>query len=399
MHLLQLVGAQVWPNFLSILAFKPNKVTFLTSLDTEGQFARSVANLAVASKEAGHSFEYHIIKTESREPSIAECSRAVADLSVDLINITGGTKPMSIAAHIYATTTSTPSFYLDTRRQEGAFEFTSSGKSSPPHPSLIELSSKICVRIALMAQGFPVPSSFKTPEPNQTAFSKRASNIRADRVANQAVAVEIASLRSQFIDSKRGRLLRKGNLRAALQIPFGGEAEGPFHDYLIAAAENDIIEQLQPQSEFLLTKLDPTTEGADTLRSVADGNFKLLEGIWFEIALLDHLRDCSGFSDVCWSVEADSENSDSIGETDIVAFNSTTLSLHFISCKIAGPHGNSLDHIQGLRRRATKEGGKFSKAELWIHSPRSPQSRASLEKHCREQGVRFRVFTEEVASY
>jgi hypothetical protein len=104
------------------------------------------------------------------------------------------------------------------------------------------------------------------------------------------------------------------------------------------------------------------------------------------------------FSDIRWSVEADKSTdpaAGSKGETDLVAFNPETFNLHFLSCKTGGPHATALEHIQGLRRRATKEGGESAKAELWIFRPRSEDHRRDLESHCREQGVTFRVFTEE----
>jgi hypothetical protein len=396
MHLFQLVGGQVWPNFLPILAFKPTIVTFLTSADPNGKFGESVTHLADACRELGCPFEQEIIKTESEQPSISECARALGGRSADLFNLTGGTKPMSIAAHAHAGATSKPSFYLDTRRKEDHFEFTETGTHTAPYPSLEEISAQITVRIALKAQGFPVPISFKDPNADEIEFATRAAQIRRDGAANDSISGGITGMRSQFIDPKNGRMLGKGKLRAALQRPIQVVPDTPFHEYLATAAKQGVIQQLEPDHEFLLTTLDPTTENADTLRSAADKGFKLLEGIWFELALFEQLKSKPDFSDVCWSVEAVSENSNSIGETDLVAFNSRTLSLHFISCKTTGPHGSSLDHIQGLRRRATKEGGKFSQAELWIFSPKSSSSRASLAEHCKEQGVSLHIFSEEI---
>jgi hypothetical protein len=304
---------------------------------------------------------------------------------------------MSIAAHARASASSKPSFYLDTRRKKDHFEFTETGTYPASYPSLEQIASLLTVRVALMAQGFPVPISFQNPRPNEMAFAQRAAQIRATSNANQSISDGIKRLRTQFISPKTGRMLEKAKLRSAMQTPIQVEPNTPFHEYLTTAAEEAIVEQLEPETEFLLTTLDPATEGSNTLRSAAAEAFKLLEGIWFELALLERMKSIPHFSDVCWSVEANSENANSIGETDLVAFNAHTLSLHFISCKTTGPHGSSLDHIQGLRRRATKEGGKFSQAELWIFSPKSPASRASLADHCEEQGVSLHVFTEETS--
>ena len=206
MHLLQPVGGQVWPNFLPVLAFDPSRVTFLTSADPKGTFRGSVTHLADACEAAGHPFDCHIIRTETLHPSITECSRALAGTRVDLINLTGGSKPMSIAAHAHASSTSTPSFYLDTRRESAPFEITNTAPFKLPIPSLGQLSAAISVRIALMAQGFAVPDSFETPAPEEMNFSKQAARIRQYPAADKMISAQLSQLRSQFLSPTNGRM-------------------------------------------------------------------------------------------------------------------------------------------------------------------------------------------------
>lgn len=400
MTLLQIAGGQTWPNFLPLLGYRPQTVIFLTSKDPDGKFSTSIDHLRQAAALVGIQIQFRLISTSTSEPTLKECREALLKLQnepIDLINLTGGTKAMSTAAHHFACERKIPSFHIDTRRSAQPFDDFATAPHPVPFPDLAEISQKIDVRLALKAQGFPVPASFKTPTIDYLGFATTAAQIRSNEADGKQIAASIATLRNSLCD-ERSNFLRKGKLRSALQRPITATPGSPWHTYLLAAARHGIIQQLEPAPEFLLVTLDPVTAPTDALTSQAESHFKLLEGIWFELAVLAHLRTKSSFSDICWSVEADhtiDENANSKGETDLVAFNHNSLNLHFISCKTSGPHSSPLDHIQGLRRRATKEGGEFSKAELWIFRPKSENHRADLENHCREQKVTLRIFTEQ----
>lgn len=403
MHLLQLAGGQTWPNLFPILALKPSTVTFLTSADPNQVYSSSIQSIQKACLMAGVSFRATIISTRSKDPTTDECREILKNLSPDCINLTGGTKPMGIAAYDLAQRAKLPAIYLDTRRKkapvEAVNEFSAEIRDqlNQAFPAVV---SRLTVPIALKANGFPVPAGFKSPPENWTKFAVQAAQLRRDTAADQDIAKAIGQLRHQLmgLDSN---LPKKGKLRSVLQIPITAAVGTPWHRYLLAASEAGIIQLTQTSAsdrqEFLLVHEDPVLTPADLLRSIANETFKLLEGIWFELALLAHLQEKTSFSDICWSVEGDHHQdpaASSRGETDMVAFNTAGLSLHFISCKTTGPHGAALDHIQGLRGRATKEGGKFSKAELWVFRPKTDQHRSELESHCKAQDVILRVFTE-----
>ncbi len=393
MHLLQLVGGQIWPNLLPILGFKPNKVTFLTSSDPNELFRQSIEHLSQAAKEMGISFEYSILSTSGRQPTLLDCIRTLNDnsSSYDLINLTGGSKPMSIAAYQYATDHKIPSFYLDTRRSKSSpFENTHTADLTLDFPNITEIAKNISVRSALAAQGFPVPPHFKKPSTRELDFAKKAAELRNSPEDNRTIAKALNGIRKTLHDDK-GNFLRKGKLRSALKQSIHCEKNTPFHAYLQNAVHAQLLDCPDSEEEFYLTCLDPATENADILKKEVENNFKLMEGIWFELAVYAHLSEKSSFADIAWSVEGDS---DARGETDLVAFNLSTFNLHFISCKTTGPHSSPLDHIQGLRRRATKEGGRFSKAELWIFSPKSEQNKKTLSRLCEENEVALRIFTE-----
>jgi hypothetical protein len=403
MHLLQLAGSQAWPNLLPILALKPTTVTFLTSADPKEEYRCRITAIQNACRALGVDFTLKSLSTTTGNPTIEQCRKALGGITPDCINLTGGTKPMSIAAYDLARHAEIPAFYLDTRRKPDPVEIvsvTDAGFVRPENWNLPDIVARITVPIALKAHGFPVPDHFKSPPENWTKFSIQAAAIRSEAGADREIAKSIGQLRQQLMGNDSA-MPKKAQLRRVLQIPISAAVGSPWQRYLTAASDAEIIEACSSPSadhqEFFLLREDPVTTQADALRSMANDTFKLLEGIWFELALLHHLQQKSSFSDIRWSVEADhlqDAAASSRGETDLVAFNAQQLLLHFISCKTSGPHGSALDHIQGLRRRATKEGGQFSKAELWIFRPKSDDHRRDLESHCKAQDVGLRIFTE-----
>ncbi len=403
MTLLQIAGGQTWPNFLPILAWRPSRVIFLTSSDLNGSFSKSIEHLYEAAAIVGVAVEMRQISTKSAIPDFVECELCLRQLEkepIDVINLTGGTKTMAIAAFCFATERKIPSFHLDTRRKEAPFDDFHSAPFLAPFPDLEPISRQISVRTALKAQGFPVPPSFKTPSEEFISFAKEAGELRDDENQAREISTALLALRANLTD-ERGNLLKKGKLRAALQNPICPAPNSSWNAYLKAAADHGIGVELDPPGQFLLVSQDPAIAVSDELSSEAEQNFKLLEGVWFELLVLDHLRTKSSFSDVCWSVEADhtiDNRASSKGETDLIAFNHKTLNLHFISCKTTGPHSSPLDHIQGLKRRATKEGGQYAKAELWIFRTKDEQHRKMLANHCKEQEVELRVFVEQTPS-
>jgi hypothetical protein len=403
MHLLQLAGGQAWPNLLPILALEPSIVTFLKSSDPQNDYRNSIESIQEACLTLGVRFSLNVFSTKSKDPTTDECRQILRALTPDCINLTGGTKPMSIAAYDLAQRANISAFYLDTRRTNCPAEAVTSFDSiyhDQLNSKLPAIVDRITVSIALKAHGFPVPANFKSPPINWKAFAVQAAQIRSEEAADREIAKAIGHLRHQLMGND-STMPRKGQLRKVLKIPIITTTGTAWQRYLTAASEAGIIQKAETSSitdqEFLLLHQDPETTPADSLRSLADNTFKLLEGIWFELALLDHLQKKSSFSDICWSVEADrlhGSAASSRGETDLVALNTANLSLHFISCKTTGPHGGALDHIQGLRRRATKEGGNFAKAELWIFRPKTDDHRRDLDELCKAQGVTLRVFTE-----
>jgi hypothetical protein len=407
MHLLQLAGGQAWPNLLAILALRPSRVTYLTSSDPNQDYRRGIEAIHDACRSLDVKTDHRIISTQKREPTTDECRKSLEALNPDCINLTGGTKPMSLAAYDVATLKGIPSFYIDTRRRDSPAESVNRHAASirdQINGAFPEIVASLTVPIALRANGFPVPQHFKAPPEPWVRFANRAAQLRQSPEADLEIAQAIGKLRVQLMGTGSD-IPKKRHLRSVLQLPITATTDSHWHQYLLAASEEGIVQLTDTASplhqEFFLLNQDPVHTAADTLRSLASETFKLLEGVWFELAVLHHLRQKASFSDIAWSVEADHRQdpaASSRGETDLVAFNTVGLGLHFISCKTSGPHSSPLDHIQGLRNRATKEGGQFSKAELWVFRPKTENHRGDLDKHCREHKVDLRIFVEQQAT-
>ncbi len=407
MHLLQLAGGQAWPNLLAILALRPSRVTYLTSSDPNQDYRRGIEAIHDACRSLGVEADHRIISTQKKEPTTDECRKSLEAVAPDCINLTGGTKPMSLAAYDAATRKDIPSFYIDTRRKDSpaeAVNLHAAGVRDQINGAFPEIVASLTVPIALRANGFPVPTHFKTPPEPWVRFAIRAAQLRKSPEADLEIAQAIGQLRGQLMGTGSD-MPKKGALRRVLQFPINAITASHWHQYLLAAFAEGIVQLTDTASplhqEFFLLNEDPVHTAADTLRSLANDTFKLLEGVWFELAVLHYLRQKASFSDIAWSVEADhlqDPTASSRGETDLVAFNTVGLGLHFISCKTSGPHVSPLDHIQGLRNRATKEGGQFARAELWVFRPRTEDHRRDLDNHCREHKVDLRVFVEQQAT-
>lgn len=394
MRLLQISGNQVWPNLLPILALKPSSCVYLTSDDAAGRYRKSAGSIHASCQAFGIKTDLEFVATLTENPTVSDSAKALEGVQVDCVNLTGGTKTMAIAAYEFARKRGIPAFYLDTRRGEDAVEIIlgKAGEiSGLADWKLAETTAGITVSSALEAHGFPVPDSFAEPTDAWLKFAVKAAEIRMDEAADQEIGAVIGTLRKDLIpDPPLSGSARKEFLSTPI-LPVPGSA---WSEYLHAAYDQEII--VKSDAGFHL--IDPASfPNNAAVKRAAEKVFKLLEGIWFELALLDHLRKQKAFSDICWSVEADhtvDSTASSRGETDLVAFDPVELVLHFISCKTSGPHGAALDHVQGLRGRASKEGGKFSKACLWIFRARNSGHRTALENHCREQNVTLRVFTD-----
>jgi hypothetical protein len=304
MTLLQIAGGQTWPNFLPLLGYKPSRVVFLTSADPDGKFAADIDHLRTALRHAGHDADFVQIFTLGAQPTLVECRWTLENLApadTSLINLTGGTKTMTVAAWQFAKARGIPSFHLDTQRTGCPFDDFGTAVHPLPFPDLSAIVHRLNVRIALEAQGFPVPESFKQPVPEHLSFSVEAAEIRGDETADHEIGAEMARLRKALTADDGSKFLRKGKLRPALQNPIVAEPGTAWHRYLEAAARHDILRKLDSENEYLLVTLNPQDANSDDLHSQAETNFKLLEGIWFELALLERIQTTAMFSDIRWS--------------------------------------------------------------------------------------------------
>ncbi|RZA21104.1 MAG: hypothetical protein EOP02_17485, partial [Proteobacteria bacterium] len=185
MTLLQIAGGQTWPNFLPILGYQPREVIFLTSADSDGAYARSMEAMRTAAVSPAQPSPVEIRRTvtSGENPTLQECRDALGQLDpagINMINLTGGTKAMSLAAFLFAQEHGIPSFHLDTRRAAQPFDDCSTAPHPLPFPALSDLSQRINVRTALQCHGFPVPSTFKQPAPSWVDFARNAARIRLD---------------------------------------------------------------------------------------------------------------------------------------------------------------------------------------------------------------------------
>jgi len=377
MTLYHFISDQVWQNLLPILAFGPKRVVQIYS--SGGDWESKAGYLEAAAKEGGLTqTEFFPRKLPSPFPIISETEELLGkfhrELPADIINFTGGTKLMCIGAHQFAKKKGIPSFYYDSSRRRQLFDGGTA--PLPDLPTVRAEANNITVNIALAAAGFNLARlQIKKPEPNWLDFGRRATVLRKREKA--AINRWMEAIRKQLIRGKRWP--ENAPLRRVLQNPLPAPASDAAQDYADLAVEIGLM-RVDAMGRFFLNP-DPYCFSGNSreLRNESQQNFRLMEGGWWELFVLDAFLKNPRYSDVAWSVEQPEDVAH--GETDLVAFDQEHLRLEIVSCK-SGRIQQPLEHCEGLRHRANGMGGKYSRATLAVFDTDEKNSR-KLERFCR----------------
>ena len=386
MILAHLVGEQTLPNLLAALAVAPTRLLHVCSADKK--FSAPIRHLERALALAGLKPTTHTLVL-SDDPTPEEVTTALADLTSDwrpsLVNLTGGTKLMSLGAKVWADTNSVPSLYVDTHAQR----FVSTG--SAPLPSLITLPAvahALTLEIVLTAHGVPVDKlRAKPPSPSELAFGAAAALAWKN---DHACSVWLRSVREKWLlpnDAPRAEAYRTG-------VSLTPEGE-----HLAQAAVQANLATIDASGSFLPTL--PLGVSGDQLRRdriVAD-LVQNLEGGWFELHLAGQMLAAGHFHDVRWSVESPDRPDLALGENDVVALDRRNLSPVFVSCKSSSSFSKPLEHIFSLRQRATHFGGTHAQAVLCVSRLHFADQEKSLRAFCRVAQVRLLLGSPEIQAW
>ena len=387
MILAHLVGEQTLPNLLAALAVAPTRILHVRSADKK--FSAPIRNLERALSLAGLHPATDSLVLPSADPTPEEVTAALADLPSDwrpsLVNLTGGTKLMSIGAKVWADTNSVPSLYVDTH----AHRFVSTGAAPlPDFPALPAVVNALTLEMVLTAHGVPADElRAELPSPAALAFGAAAALAWEN---DQACSAWLKSVRTHWLlpnDTPRAEAYRSG------------VALTPAGEPLAQAAVQANWATIDTSARFL-PRLPLGISGDHRRRDrfVAE-LLQSLEGGWFELHLAGQMLAAGHFLEVRWSVESPDRPDLALGENDVVALDRRNLSPVFVSCKSSSSFPKPLEHVFSLRQRATHFGGTYAQAVLCISRLHFADQEKSLRDFCRVAQVRLLLGSAEINAW
>ena len=367
--LIQLVSEQTLQNLLPALALRPGRIIQVKSSDP--RFLQTPRHFVDACKVAGlDATDFPLAETIPHDsPDIQEtmqCLEAIiarygkADLA---LNLTGGTKLMSIGAYRVAAAHGIPSLYTDTQNRR-EFVDAQTGPWASSLPSLAEQVQKLTVPMVMAAQGKDFLEDSFTQ--HLLEFGREAWRLRLDY--HEAISAWTGAIRNS-LPRRNGRIDdRPASLRQFLQTPLPATASAAAADYLDAAAQAGLL-RVEPDGRAYFA--------AEPKKSSVERVSNLLDGAWLELAVADMARRGGRFADLHWSVEPE-QRGDDYGETDLIAVDREKLNLAVISCKTSTEHVSTLEHLSSWRDRARTLGGSHASGHLCLFRAKSPDQANNL---------------------
>ncbi|MBP7948968.1 MAG: hypothetical protein KA004_04875 [Verrucomicrobiales bacterium] len=380
--LIHLVSGERMQNLLPLLALKPRTVFQLCS-DSPAILA-AAEHTAAAARQAGIEADFRIEKLPGATPTTQDVRHAHKQLlSVfpgAVVNITGGTKLMSLGAYLGANEFhDSPILYCDTANRT----FVQVGEAPlPPHmKSFPEVASLLTVPVVMAAQGKPFREDAITPD--LLAFGSAAWDLRSRD--HESIAAWTSRIRSA-VPRKNGRVEKsKPLLRRFLATPLPFPESPAAIDYLDAAVAAGLL-AVDPAGAVRMI--------ADPKPSSVERVSNLLDGAWLELAVAAMAGNATRYGDLHWSVQPPDQTGADYGETDLIAVDRQKLNLAVISCKTSTQHVSTLEHLSSWRDRARTLGGSHAAGHLCLFRAKSSDEAARLHAMGRTMGLHVHISAE-----
>jgi len=306
--LVSLVSDQTIPNILVALHFRPEFLLFLTSEQMERRH-KSQAILETLKLRGLDYFDAHH-KIEVIEDSIIDLQTKVSrwvDKTVEefqfTVNLTGGTKMMSVAAYDLFTDFGSTMVYVPINKNEFLTPFP---KRRPPAP--VPLSDRLTVPEYLTAYGIRIDNQNRLAEYAELAYSRQE--------LTRFIYDNFREL-SPLLD-RLGRFLRN--------IP-EKKLDKPY-DFKVS-----FDQQNQPQ-ERLLQDMGFVCQGSAIAKSLTRSDWKYLRGGWLEERLFLAVKEgVPQATDIQMGVVF-KDREDNKNELDVLFTHENVL--HLVECKSTG---------------------------------------------------------------
>ncbi|MCC6882631.1 MAG: DUF1887 family protein, partial [Verrucomicrobiales bacterium] len=375
---------QTLQNLLPTLALRPAAILQVRS--SSPRFDQTAEHLKAGCLVAGLTdMKFLPVATIPNEsPTIGETETALDEIIGQYpefrfaLNVTGGTKLMSIGAYRFAERHRLAALYTDTLNSR-SFVDVGTGLWTGM-PSLAETVDKLTVPVVMAAQGKSIREDSISEK--LLLFGRRAWELRSHNQA--AIQAWTGSIRAGLPRDESGRIAKQASkLREFLQQPLPSPQSEAAENYLDAAAEAGLINVDLTGRAYLK---------ADPVKSSVERASNLLDGGWLELAVAAFAGDGDRFADVHWSVEPmKSEDPADYGETDLVLLDRKELRLAIISCKSGLKHVSKLEHLSSWRDRARTLGGSYAAVHLAVFQVSDVSEVASLKKLGKAMGINVHV--------
>jgi len=353
--LIQLVSEQTMPNVLAALALEPKCITLIHTRRTQDH----AGWINRALQRAGLAYEVEL-RSLSAAPDIHEAGamvRSVAEEAVaqgltPVVNITGGTKLMSIGAFAATVKPGWASLYVDTENrrllQAGGQHLPEALRDT--YAALLRAEKRMNVDVMAAAHGCEQVSAGKHAEP----YVELAEYLRRNPVIEQQCNAIMRDVLTRGFPKQ---------VLSQVDKPFPSDFPA---EVLRQAATVGLVEQWSdgtwhfscPERDVLEQALCSTVPIQDIFAATEPVQFAhaFLSGAWWEVCVWNAARQSGHFRDLRWSVKFGSEV-DHL-EEDLVAVKG--LSLAVFSCKRGG-HGDRLNRaFEEFVSASNRLGGSFA---------------------------------------
>ena len=378
--LIHIVSGQTMQNLLPLLALKPSRVVQISSNDEK--ILKIAQHIEAAARLGGSAAEFLPHLLESPFPTTEEVRQAHKQLlSVfpgAVVNMTGGTKLMSLGAYLGASEFPDASIlYCDTDNRQ----FIQAGKKALPDTMLKfnDIASTLKVPLILSAQGFERGRDWKVLKASSARIQFGAKSIEMLEKHPNAVRT-IYQIINRHSNAKGGKKPDNDDLERATFHPI------PISNDLIAEAFMAVAQRAQ----FVLRRKQgwffnlPERGHLGARKQMLTKITQQLVGGAYEGHVHAQLEKSQRFGNFLHGVMPASASEESaFGETDFLAVETSRLSLALISCKSAPP---SLEHLESLIARKSQFGGNFARAILCVKAANDKRS-PEIRKQCRLLGI------------
>jgi hypothetical protein len=388
--LIQLAGDNVLANLLPIMALRPSRVIQVRSRGDRHELAVSHfrASLQVLGKEPAFAglapkVSDHVIQSEF--PDLAETRDFLAALLLQnpgaVVNLSGGSKLMSMGAYQAAVALGRASIYTDLEGHR--FVNGRTGPLSHP-PEFKKLVDQLGLQVLLMTMGRNFGEwRHEVAGDALKAFALRSYELRAQHWS--ALEAFAKALRMHFFGALDRLPGTEAELNALLAKPLPPTclSSEPARTLLAAAVTAGLAKAHTQDSIRLACKA--------TRRSI-EQHINWLTNDWLELAVLDRVQRLPHIKQVHWGLSAVQSGEGDAPGYGILCLDSQVGSIRYIEC-CATLTGAPQDHLERTLARAQQLAGNAVHAMLVVF--RTGQDQV-LKQNGRRLGVEVVVGPEEI---